>query len=292
MSPPELRKDAVLNRWVLVSNAERLQPASCPACAVLASGSNIPAGAILDRRAVVDRTRAAGELQMTMTGAGEHEIIVESNEHGVPFSALSVEQLHAALMLYRERLLYLAQDNRFRYLTIVKTPSEHAYSEAFALPMVPPEMKEKIQGAHGYQRRTGTCVYCDLVKHERAEKTRRIAESMRHIALAPFASRAPFEMVLLPKGHHSDFATSSDPDLADLAALLSECLRRADAVVPGANPRMVLETAPPDMGSDLQQFHWHLSLQPVPETARKVGAVAVNPVAPEEAAKILREAAL
>jgi galactose-1-phosphate uridylyltransferase len=97
----------------------------------------------------------------------------------------------------------------------------------------------------------------------------------------------------MPKGHHADFAASSDADLGDLAALLSEALRRLDAVIEDASYRMLVHSAPPDMGADLQHFHWHIEIHPRLALAEHLsGVLDVNPVPPEEAAQALREAAL
>ena len=37
------------------------------------------------------------------------------------------------------------------------------------------------------------------------------------VVVAPFASKVPFQLLLMPKGHHADFAVSSEEDLHDLA---------------------------------------------------------------------------
>ncbi len=298
---PELRKDPVLNRWVLISGSA-VPSDTCPACQCVtqldpeaARGAIVHPQAILDRKRVVDRSRSGGDLHMTMTGAGEHELLIEAREHGSALAEMPVPEVQAVLALYRERLLYLRQDNRFRYMTVVKNAEEgHAVSEAFAFALVPPSVREKIQAMQGHQRRTGSCAYCETVKVERNEKVRRIAESMRHVLLAPFAPRTPFEMLLLPKGHHADFAASGDEDLADLAAVLSEALRRLSAVHPGAKYRLVLETSPPDMGADLQQFHWHFEIHPLlpAMSSPTFSVIDTNAVSPEDAARMLREAVI
>jgi len=314
VTPPELRKDPVSNRWILVPGAPAEadgapagSPSSAGGCAVCAripelegrrAGAAAHPSPALDRRSVVDRSRSAGDLYTRMSGAGEHELLVESAAHGSSLADLPADHVQEVLALYRERLLFLRQDNRFRFMTIVKNQgaaagalADHAHAEAFALPLVPWSMREKIQGIQGYNRRTGSCVYCDTIKIERQDKARRIAESMRHIAVAPYASRSPFEMLVLPKGHHADFASTSDQDLGDLAALLSEVLVRLDRVIEDCAYRMVVETAPPDMGADLQQFHWHLEIHPVIARPSVLWSVVdVNPTPPEEAARLLREA--
>ncbi|MCK6552406.1 hypothetical protein L6R52_41645 [Myxococcota bacterium] len=312
---PELRKDPILGRWALVAARS---PASlpsapvipdvdpCPVCARVAELGGAPVGVVapevplFDRRSPVERARVGGELYTTTTGAGEHELVVEAAAHGTTLAELGPAHVEAVLALWRARLLFLRQDNRIRHHVIVKTEgrfagarADHACSDVFGLPLVPPSVREKIQGLQGYHRRGGTCAFCDVVRFERTEKTRRVAESMRHVALAPFASRVPFELVVLPKGHHADFAASSDADLADLAALLHEVLVRLDRATDGAAYQLVVMTAPPDMGADLQQFHWHVEISPrLAFDAMLGGVVDVNPVRPEDAARMLREVVL
>jgi UDPglucose--hexose-1-phosphate uridylyltransferase len=306
-SLPELRKDPLLGRWILVPRGgwPRADGKTCLVCERLGELGEALRGAValpapvLDRKSAVDRSRD-GELHTRMSGAGEHELLIETRVHGTSLADLSAAEVQAALALYRERLLYLRQDNRFRHMAIVKNCgplagalADHAHAEAFALPLVPPSVKEKILAIQGYHRRTGTCVFCDMVRHERTEKTRRISESMRHIAIAPWASHSPFEMLLLPKGHHADFADSEEGDLADLAALLLEVLARLDRVVEDASYTMIVQTAPPDMGADLQNFHWHIEIHPkLALPSPLAGVLDVNLVPPEDAARMLREAVI
>lgn len=317
MTPsPELRKDPVLGRWVLIAGGSFERPresradaregtdagaVACRVCARVPELEGAPLGAlspeakILDRRQVVERSRRAGSLQTCMSGAGEHELLVLDAGHGRSLAEMPVEHVSAILRLFRERIVFFRQDNRFRHTVVLLgwgplagVEDVHLVAEAFALPLVPPSVKEKIQGLVGYHRKLGSCAYCDVVKHERSDRSRSVGESLRHVALAPYASRSPFELLFLPKGHHADFTSSSDADLGDLARLLTEVLGRLERLIPDISYRIVLETAPPEMGADLQHFHWHLELQPVlSPRAPLYGVLDVNPISPEEAARWL-----
>lgn len=312
---PELRRDPIAGRWVLFPNAGSfpdpaakviLEEAPCVICSRRADfGAKrvtvlTPRDPVLDRRSTVDRERSGGDLYTKMSGAGEHEVIVEDMEHGTSLADFEVDHIREILSVYRERILFLRQDNRFRFLAVSKRHgivggaiANHAHAEAFALPLVPRWVKEKLQGIQGYHRKTGSCVYCDVVRHERAQKVRRVAETMRHIALAPYASRSPFEMLFLPKGHHADFADVEDEDLGDLAALLSEALRRLRSVLGDVAYGLSVESPPPEMGADLKSFHWHIEIHPKPAWPAALAAIVdCNPVTPEEAARALRGATI
>jgi UDPglucose--hexose-1-phosphate uridylyltransferase len=301
---PELRKDPVLGHWVLFPGAPALESVPCPMCAAAGELGDRRAGliatprAILDRRSIVDRARHAGDLYTSMTGAGEHETILETKEHGARMADLDERHIAEILGLYRERLLFLRQDNRFRHMVIVKNEglaagalADHACSEVFALPFIPESVKAKMMGIQGHHRRSGNCIFCDIVRTERHEKSRKIAESIHHLAVAPYASRSPYEVMILPKGHQPDFAATSDPDLLDAAVLLSDVLRRIDRALGDPPLSLIVENAPADAGADPEAFHWHIEVHPVVAAPRALDAITrVNWIEPEEAARRLREA--
>jgi UDPglucose--hexose-1-phosphate uridylyltransferase len=303
---PEFRKDPVLANWVLFPSTSSAEPAACPFCAAVDAGEigearvgilKTPAP-ILDRRLVVDRERHAGELYMSMTGAGEHETILESKVHGARMSDFPPDHVAEILAQYRARLLFLRQDNRFRHMVIVKKEGlgagaayDHPCSEVFALPFIPESVKAKMHGIQGHHRRTGACAYCDIVRHERHDKTRKVAESLHHLAIAPYASETPYEVMILPKGHHADFAESSDPDLLDCATLLLDVLSRLDHVRSDPAFTLVVETAPEEVGAGGGAFHWHIEIHPAGDRRSTLLSIApVNFVTPEDAARALREA--
>jgi UDPglucose--hexose-1-phosphate uridylyltransferase len=143
----------------------------------------------------------------------------------------------------------------------------------------------------GYHRKTGTCLLCDLIKAERAEKIRFVAESVRHAVLSPYAARSPFEVMILPKGHHADLSVETDEELGDLADLLRRVLGAIEEALDRPAYQIVLWTSPLDAGADISQFHWHLEVRPRLQLAAALSELLdFNPVPPEHAAEVLREA--
>jgi UDPglucose--hexose-1-phosphate uridylyltransferase len=295
-------KRSTPSSWPKVSIEESLPCVFCSAEVQAALGGArsglIPTvEPVLDRKSVVDLDRRSGDLFQSMSGAGEHELLLETAEHDRPMAVFTVDEVHAILILYRERIRFLRQDNRFRHVSIVKREGlfagarqNHAHSEVFALPFVPAHVKQSLVQISGHHRRAGSCLYCDMVRTERTEKIRRVHESIQHIAIAPYASRSPFEVLVMPKGHHANFAEAGDTDLADLAALLSEVLRAIDSALD--RPALTLEimSSPLEMGADQNMFHWHVVVRPKLLAFEALDAsVETNPVAPEEAARILRK---
>jgi UDPglucose--hexose-1-phosphate uridylyltransferase len=143
-----------------------------------------------------------------------------------------------------------------------------------------------------YYRYKERCVYCDMVRQERQERTRLITENEHFVALAPFASRFPFEIWLLPKSHDPYFEDTQKQEYVSLAKVLRETLRRMDRVLTNPPYNFILHNSPL-RGDDHLHYHWHIEI--MPKLTRVAGfewgsGFYINPTPPEEAAAYLRQA--
>ena len=201
------------------------------------------------------------------------------------------------LWAFRERILDLKNDRRFRYILIFKNHGaaagatlEHSHSQLIALPIVPDFVREEIEGARQHFMAKERCVYCDIIKQELAAGRRVILETADIVALAPYAPRFPFETWVLPRRHAAHFDRLSDAELADLAAVMRTVLRRLTAAAGDVAYNYLLHTAPPAAGPG-PHYHWHWEILP-----RLTGIAGyelatgcyLNPLPPEEAAERLR----
>jgi galactose-1-phosphate uridylyltransferase len=75
-----------------------------------------------------------------------------------------------------------------------------------ALPVTPRTIKSKLMVARDYYTQKERWLYCDVLEQELENGRRLIAENQDFAAFAPFASRFPFEMRVLPKFHGSAFS--------------------------------------------------------------------------------------
>jgi UDPglucose--hexose-1-phosphate uridylyltransferase len=131
----------------------------------------------------------------------------------------------------------------------------------------------------------GGCLLCDLLQEEVHRRERLIAVDDEAVLLAPYASRMPYELQLVPRRHEPSFADAAETG----ARLLLDALGRLRKTL-GAPPPLNLwvRTAPRGVGT----FHWHIDV--VPRLTELAGfelgtGVHVNIVAPERAAAELRE---
>jgi len=233
-------------------------------------------------------------------GIGVHEVLIESPHHVLNSQELSQNQFEKILRAYRDRIVHFQKDKRWRYVLIYKNQGlqggatlEHAHSQIIALPMIPKEVQEEIAKAKIHHERYACCAHCRLLEQEMHDKDRIVAESEHFIVLCPFASRFPYETWILPKKHESRFEAASPQEQIDLAGTLRETLLRLARRLKNPPFNYIIHSHPLQE-NDSDYYHWHMEILP------RLGHVAgfewgsgmfINPVAPENAARILRDAA-
>ncbi len=331
---PELRRDPVIGRWVIISTERANRPHDffhhevrvqastglCPFCPgqesltpteILAyrpqGGEHNSSGWTV--RVVPNKFPALqveGELGREgiglydrMNGVGAHEVIIETADHKETLATLSPKLIEDVLWAFRDRIVDLKRDVRLRYILVFKNHGaaagatlEHTHSQLIALPVIPTNVLAEIEGCRTHFQQKERCIYCDIIRQEISDRARLVAENPEFLAITPFASRFPFEMWILPKRHAAYFEESQKTQFDMLARTLSECLRRMDHVLTRPAYNYILHTSPlHEKTGDF--YHWHIEL--IPKLTQVAGfewgtGFYINPVTPEEAARVLREA--
>jgi UDPglucose--hexose-1-phosphate uridylyltransferase len=234
-----------------------------------------------------------------MNGVGAHEVIIETPDHQTTLATMPQRAIEELFWAYRDRVLDLKNDKRFRYILIFKNHGdaagaslEHSHSQLIALPIVPKRVLEEIDGARHYYREKERCIFCDVIHQEKETGVRVIGENDLFITLAPYAPRFPFEMWLLPKQHGSSFENNQSSVYASLAKAFKENLMRMDAVLDHPAYNFVLHTSPIGEESN-EHYHWHFEI--MPKLTKVAGfewgtGFYICPTPPEESAQFLRRA--
>jgi UDPglucose--hexose-1-phosphate uridylyltransferase len=242
-----------------------------------------------------------------MNGVGAHEVVVETPRHIAHISELEPEQIKKAIDAYIYRVTDLGKDPRFKYVLIFKnygiaagsTMYKHSRSHLIATPVNPKLVKEELAGAKKYFEYKDRCIYCDTLRQELDKQDRIVLDIDGFVAIAPFASRFPFETWILPKQHSCDFTKTPESLRLDLAKVLKLTLGKLKASLGDPPYNFVIHTAPFRTGKKAgywktieDDYHWHIEI--IPRLTRVAGfewgtGVYINPTPPEEAAKYLRE---
>ena len=130
------------------------------------------------------------------------------------------------------------------------------------------------------------------MRDEVAARDRLVFEDAASVGFAPYASRSPFELWVVPRHHEADFGRATDAQLTSAAETLQKVLRLLDAL-DGPAYNLVLHTAPLRERVD-ETYHWHWEIHP---RLREIAGLElgtglpVNPISPEEAVEELLAAA-
>jgi UDPglucose--hexose-1-phosphate uridylyltransferase len=263
---PELRKDPVVDRWVIIAPERADRPnallrwtperddGSCPFCP--GHESMTPPELLSQHlgeegwtlrvvpnrypalRTEIQMSRAGHGLYDSMAGVGAHEVVIETREHALTFADFKPAQMANVLRAWQERMVDLSRDIRLKTIIAFKnhgTPAGatlfHAHSQLVALPFVPATVGEELRGAQKHFEEKERCLYCDMLGQELREEERIVLHNEGAVAFAPWASRSPFETWILPRAHGSSFEAASMTELEAVAEALRALVRKLDVAL-------------------------------------------------------------
>jgi UDPglucose--hexose-1-phosphate uridylyltransferase len=305
---PELRKDPITGRWVIIATDRAKRPTdfvrvsvngsgstNCPFCAgheyktppeVLAyRNGGHPNEPGWNLRVVPNKfpaLRVEGDLSREgegiydrMNGIGAHEVLIETPEHVVSMGDLSEKQIEDLFWAFRDRINDLKRDRRLRYVILFKNHGEaagasleHSHSQLIALPVIPKRAQEEIDGARRYHDFRERCVYCDIVRQEIDETTRLILETDHIIAVSPYAARFPFETWIVPKKHSSHFEEADIGTIQSLGSVMRTVMRKIEKVLERPSYNFMVHSAP-IQEPHMNHYHWHIEI--IPKLTRVAG---------------------
>jgi UDPglucose--hexose-1-phosphate uridylyltransferase len=246
-----------------------------------------------------DLDRQADGMFDKMNGIGAHEVVIETPNHMETLATMPAKRVEDVLWAFRDRMLDLKRDRRFKYIMIFKNHGEaagasleHPHSQLIALPILPKQVAEELEGAKRYFANKERCIFCDMIRQETETRVRVVAENQDFITLSPYAPRFPFETWILPKQHEAAFEDSPSSEHENLARMLQTILGKATQVLDHPAYNLVLHTAPVQENAN-DYYHWHMEI--IPKLTKTAGfewgtGFYINPTPPEEAARFLREA--
>ena len=233
-----------------------------------------------------------------LAGIGAHEVIIETPDHMQTLATLPEASVANVLWAFRERVVDLRQDRRLQSILVFKNHGasagamlDHSHSQLIALPIVPRHLREELDGARQHHQFKERCVFCDIIDQELRGEQRVVIESADFVALAPYAPRFPFETWVLPRQHRASFEDAPRHEIESLSRILKDVLQRVNHALLSPPYNLVLHSSP-FYEPTAPFYHWHIEIMPV---LMKVpgfewgSGFYINPVAPEEAARVLRD---
>ena len=232
---------------------------------------------------------ASLDLFASAAARGHHEVIVNTPRPVTALGALGTDELTSAMGLWRERMAAHAGASHV-HLHVNEGPDggasqAHSHAQLWALDFVPAAVARERERCSAYATRTqGSDLLGDLVAAEVRMRERLVGYDDEAVLLAPYASRVPFQLMVVPRTPAPRFEAPG----ALGAALLQRGLRALEARFCSPPPLTLwVRTAP----RGAQHFCWRIDVLPrlFALGGLELGTgVQLNPVLPERAAAELR----
>lgn len=328
---PELRQNMATKEWVIIATERAKRPdefigshqrpltesqvvhdSACPFCPgneeLDLEVERLPAVDPWETRVINNKFPALsreGNLLRTfdgvhrfISGVGYHEIVVEHPRHNTTLALMTPPEILQVLKTFYNRGWSIRQDFRIEQIIYFKNHGDqagaslkHPHSQIIGLPVVPGDIRHRIEEARRYFDDYGACVYCAMLQDELKQQERLVSVNDYFAAFILYAAPSPFSTWIVPYQHSVNFLYSQQDELMALAQILHDVLRRLYLGLRDPSYNLIIRTAPTKEISN-DYLHWYITI--VPRLSQAAGfelgsGMFINPALPEESAAFLRD---
>lgn len=240
-----------------------------------------------------------GGLFERVPALGAHELVIVSPDHDRSFAQLSVDHWDSVLAVCQHRMHELWQTPNTQHVALflnhgaaAGASREHPHMQIISAPVSAPVVDRMHAALRAHFKTAQSCLVCDLVRAEVEQEIRVVHADPAYVCIAPFASRMPYELWVIPRAHRSTFLSVPAGDRRRFAAHVKEVFERLASHLGNAPFNAILHSSRHDHNDPRSPFHWHFEI--VPRLGELAGlewgsGAHINPVAPETAAMQLRQ---
>ncbi len=240
-----------------------------------------------------------GPLHRSAPARGIHEVLVLSPHHRLSWADLSDAQAGLVMAAIRDRIEDHAHHAGLEYTQVILNHGreagasiEHPHGQLLGIPFVPGELDDELDHCARFATDNGGEGLLQAVVREEQERGERVVvDDGRIVALCPYWSGSPYELLIVPKRPVAHLDRAAPADLAACGRVLRDVLSRLRALLGDIAYNLVFHTAPHRADPE---FCWHVHVLPKTTTAagfEQGTGVRINVVPPERAAQQLLDIA-
>jgi UDPglucose--hexose-1-phosphate uridylyltransferase len=199
---------------------------------------------------------------------GKCDVVLYHPDHNISLPQLPLDHLTKLVQLWRRRFTELKAMRGIRYVLIFENKGAvigvtmpHPHGQIYAFPLIPPRLEKELAAARAHQRACQRCLFCDILKKERHDGRRIIAENDAFTAFIPFYARWPYEVHIFPRRHVGALDRFRPAEERALAEILKWVTRKYDNLFQMSFPYMMLLHQAPTRGK-FPYFHFHIEFYP------------------------------
>ncbi|XP_071721072.1 ADP-glucose phosphorylase [Rutidosis leptorrhynchoides] len=298
---PEIRKDTINNRFVILSPARSRRPSdfksksqpkpdpnttqsSCPFCAgnehqcapeIFRLPENSDSGwkvrvienlyPAVSRDDKVKPECCVVNGEVSVGGFGFHDVIIESPVHSVHLPDLEPGEVAVVLLAYKKRIQQLCGVDSISYVQVFKNHGASAgasLSHSHSQIIALPVVPTTASNRLDSMTEYHNQTGDCILCNIRNDKFV-IDESTHFISIAPFASTFPFETWIVPRYHSSHYHELDEDKAVDLGGLLKLTLQKLSIQLNDPPYNLMIHTSPLRIdSSQLPYTHWYIQIVP------------------------------
>jgi UDPglucose--hexose-1-phosphate uridylyltransferase len=249
-------------------------------------------------------------LEKTSHLKGQCRVVCYHPHHNLALTDLNVEEIAEVFLTLKLQFEELGKLGNVENVLIFENKGKetgasnpHPHGQIYATPFIPKNIQNILTSYKLFKEENNECLMCKIIENEQKnekEKRRVLFENKHFIAFVPFFARFAFETMIVPKKHHAAINTFNQEELLSLAEIYKSLMQSYDKLfdMPFANI-ISWVNSPISNNTVKKEFHSYLSFCPPLRSATQIkylagfessGGNIVNPVQPEMAAELLKEA--
>jgi UDPglucose--hexose-1-phosphate uridylyltransferase len=176
-----------------------------------------------------------GELIVARSERGFCRVVCFSPRHDLTIARMSAAELREVIDVWIEQYQSLGAQPWINHVQIFENrgaimgaSDPHPHCQIWANRSLPNEPAEELTAQQEYHGRRGTCLLCDYLNLELAQKERVVCENQGFVAVIPYWAIWPFEILLLSRRHFSAMDELSMEERDQLGDILKKITTRYD----------------------------------------------------------------
>lgn len=199
---------------------------------------------------------------------GRCDVVLYHPDHHTSLAELPLDHLLLLVRLWRKRFVELKKTPGIRYVlvfenkgAVIGVTMPHPHGQIYAFPFIPARLEKEIASARAYWKEHRRCVFCEVLRRERRDGRRIVAENEDFTAFVPFFARWPYEVHIYPRRHFGAWDEFRDSEEKTFAEILKRVTMKYDNLYGFSFPYMMLMHSAPTRGR-FPYFHFHVEFYP------------------------------
>lgn len=216
-----------------------------------------------------EKSQAGNSLFRAEPESGVCRVVCFSPRHDLTMARLSNREMQAVVETWVRETRALDALPWIRYIQIFENrgaimgaSNPHPHGQIWAGSSVPNVPRRELESFQAYHNENRSCLLCDYLRKELAQKQRVVFENRGFAALAPFWAVWPFETMIVSKRHMGSLFDCNGEEQDDFADAMRRTAIRYDNLFAAPFPYSLGLHQRPSGQGPLPSWHFHAHFLP------------------------------